>query len=169
MPQVRLGGNKASGANRMYFCLIHAYGDLTGRVSAPPGLAPPLSPASGVSSLEDAAFFSARGVAAFSNDGGGGDSEGNQGDQVAVESTDHSQLFRFWDSEANGKLVQAPLDLDRQGRGWCKVCVVCVFARGACWTCSGVCICAERGRMCVYVSLDFSLSLSLSRCPRFRV
>ncbi|CAM9666021.1 unnamed protein product, partial [Laminaria digitata] len=32
----------------------------------------------------------------------------------------NNQLFRFWDGEANGKLVQAPLDLDRQGRGWCK-------------------------------------------------
>lgn len=126
MPQVRLGGNKASGANRMYFCLIHAHGDLTGRVSAPPGLVPPppVSLASGVASLEDAAFFSARGVPAFGNEGGGGDGGGNQGDEVAVESTDHSQLFRFWDSEANGKLVQAPLDLDRQGRGWCKVCML---------------------------------------------
>ena len=133
MPQVRLGGNYASGAKRMHFCLIHAHGDQTGRISAPPSLAPRVPPASGVVSLEDTAFFSARGVAEFGNDDGGdggdggGDGGGSQGDEVAVESTDPNQLFRFWDDEANGKLVQAPLDLDRHGRGWCTVCALFFF------------------------------------------
>lgn len=161
MPQVRLGGNKASGAKRMYFCLIHAHGDQTGRISAPPGLAPPVSPATGVTSLEDDAFFSAHGVAALDKgdgDGDGVDGGGSPGDEVAAESTDNNQLFRFWDGEANGKLVQAPLDLDRQGRGWCKVCYAVVLVGRVR---AGV---SERLRCACVSSLMY-----LSRFPRFRV
>lgn len=38
-----------------------------------------------------------------------------------VAESKEDQVFRFWDEEANGKLVQAPLDLDRLGRAWCEV------------------------------------------------
>lgn len=113
----------------MYFCLIHAHGDQTGRISAPPPMCPEVPPASDVSTLEESLYFSARGVV---DTGGGGDGGadgggGNQSDEGAVEMTDDNQLFRFWDGEANGKLVQAPLNLDRRGRGWCKVCYMLVF------------------------------------------
>lgn len=146
-PQVKLGGNKASGAKRMYFVLVHTVGSQAGRISAPPmlprtPLAPP-SPANSDLVAAAAAATPARGVAddPFADCGGGDDDDGD-GDSrargggggnelnqsrssrrkggVAVESKE-DQVFGFWDEKANGKLVQAPLDLDRHGRGWCQV------------------------------------------------
>lgn len=81
-------------------------------------------------------------VAAIREDGGKGDGEepdeleGEEGEQQqqqplvadsggVVEESRRDQVFNFWDEKANGQLVQAPLDLDWQGRGWSKVCVVC--------------------------------------------
>lgn len=95
-------------------------------------MCPEVPPAIGSATLDDSTFFSARGVVDTGGGGGGGDGgRGNQSDEGPVELTDDNQLFRFWDGEANGKLVQAPLDLDGQGRGWCKVCDMFLFTRAA--------------------------------------
>lgn len=156
--QVKLGGNKASGAKRMYFVLVHAIGSQQGRISAPPRLEKsPLTPPS-PASTELVAAGSSGGPHADpfgeGNGGGGGSGGGGRGrdelrksskrkEGVVVESKD-DQVFRFWDDGASGKLVQAPLDLDRQGRGWCQVrrsgvscacraCVCFAFSRPAAW------------------------------------
>lgn len=146
LAQVKLGGNKVKGARRMFFCLVHAYGRQTGRTSAPPLLPSPAAPA-----LDESTGAAGAGSACVANSGGDGDatvvpsatpagrggggvepgSSSSRGDGVAAESS-RDQVFRFWDEEANGTLVQAPLDLDRQGRGWCEVSSlpVCSCVRG---------------------------------------
>lgn len=140
--QVKLGGNKASGAKRMYFVLLHAIGGQQGRISAPPTLANPLlvPPSPRNTEVVTTAPAAAHDPNPFGESasaiGGGGDGSrgcdelsksGKRKGGVIVESND-DQIFHFWDDKANGKLVQAPLDLDRHGRGWCEVgCLRCVW------------------------------------------
>lgn len=123
----------------MYFCLVHATGDQAGRISAPPpcmaSLPVPPSPSPsprsprspGPPPVTDGAGGAE--IAPFAGDGkgdGGGRDDSEKGGTgvrkggVVVESED-DQVFRFWDDETNGELVQAPLELDRQGRGWSQV------------------------------------------------
>lgn len=150
LAQVKLGGNKVKGARRMFFCLVHAYGRQTGRTSAPP-LLPSLSPSLSAPALDESTGATGASSACVATSGGDGDAtvvssatpagRGGGGvepgsrkdDGVAAESSS-DQVFRFWDEEANGTLVQAPLDLDRQGRGWCEVRLlpVCSCVRGLC-------------------------------------
>ena len=75
---------------------------------------------------------------------------------MVVESKD-DQVFRFWDDEASGKLVQAPLDLDRQGRGWCEVrrrsWVWVLYVVASACVCVGLCCCSP-SRVGVVYSLS---------------
>lgn len=109
----------------MYFCLVHAEGDQTGRISAPPAVRPtappspsgderPKSTGSSSSNDDDDEPKTSRDELDKSKRDGG----------VVVEAK-HEQVFPFWDVETNGDLVQSSLDLDGQGRGWCEVCAVC--------------------------------------------
>lgn len=94
----------------MYFCLVYADGDQCGRLSAPPLPTP-------ASRSKDWAFFGGYSVDLDRSD----KSKEEREKECLVTESKEDQVFRFWDEEANGKLVQAPLDLDRLGRGWCEV------------------------------------------------
>lgn len=122
----------------MYICLVHAHGDQAGRISAPPtnishiawppaidetgaGYVPTVSGGEIMAKLPPATESSRNTGSDNRSDSNHDHLENTERTGGAVVESKDDQVFRFWDEMANGKLVQAPLDLDRDGRGWSKV------------------------------------------------
>lgn len=178
--QVKLGGNRGKGSRRMYFCLVHSIAMPPSLASAHPGVDPVLT-AGAVSPLVPAyrAPFAGEDAPLPTGSSRGGDTWSNIGSEVSVGRTTsdtevedpggvlveskRDQVFNFWDEEVNGKLEQAPLDFDWQGRGWCKVgytirCsqLPCVWSAGA----------SSRGQLYITRGVPLGVSETIFDNPR---